>query len=47
MPIPKPQPNENKQQFLARCMSDQTMKKEYEEHKQRYAVCNQQWEDKK
>lgn len=39
MPIPKPESNENKQQFIARCMSDETMKKEYSNPQQRIAVC--------
>lgn len=29
MPIPKPENNEDKQKFVARCMSSETMKKEY------------------
>lgn len=39
MPIPKPESNENKQKFLQRCMSDETMKKEYSNTQQRIAVC--------
>lgn len=39
MPIPKPENNEDKQKFLSRCMSDETMKKDYEDSKQRVAVC--------
>lgn len=39
MPIPKPNPNEDRQKFISRCMSDETMKKEYTDNKQRIAVC--------
>lgn len=39
MPIPKPNKDENKQAFLSRCMSSDTMKSEYPESQQRIAVC--------
>jgi hypothetical protein len=39
MPIPKRKPNEDNQKFTARCMSNETMKKEYPDSKQRVAVC--------
>lgn len=39
MPIPKPQPDENQQSFVSRCMSNEDMKKEYEDSKQRVAIC--------
>ena len=39
MPIPKPNKDEKSQQFVARCMDDEMMKKEYPESKQRVAVC--------
>lgn len=39
MPIPKPSQNEDRQKFIARCMSDDTMKKDYQDSKQRVAVC--------
>lgn len=41
MPIPKRKPNEDKSDFLSRCMSDSTMNKEYPDNSKRYAVCNQ------
>lgn len=41
MPIPKRKPDEDKSDFLSRCMSDSTMNKEYPDNSQRYAVCNQ------
>lgn len=39
MPIPSTKENEDKSDFMARCMSDSTMNKEYPDKKQRYAVC--------
>ena len=40
MPIPKKDKKEDKGKFLERCMSDNVMKKEFPNNKQRYAVCN-------
>lgn len=39
MPIPKRKQNEDKQKFVSRCMSNETMKKEYPDNKQRVAIC--------
>jgi hypothetical protein len=39
MPIPKPHQNEDKQKFVSRCMSSEVMKKDYEDVKQRVAIC--------
>jgi hypothetical protein len=39
MPVPKPNRDENKQAFVSRCMSNDTMKKEYPDSKQRAAIC--------
>lgn len=39
MPIPSPERNEDKDKFVSRCMSSDTMKKEYPDTKQRVAVC--------
>lgn len=39
MPIPEKKPNEDKQKFVSRCMSSETMKKEYPDSKQRVAIC--------
>jgi len=39
MPIPKPEKNEDKQKYVSRCMSDDIMKKEYPNTKQRVAIC--------
>ena len=39
MPIPSKKTGEDRQNFIARCMSDETMKKEYSDSKERIAVC--------
>lgn len=39
MPIPKRKPNEDKQKFIGRCMSNETMKKDYPDSQQRVAIC--------
>ena len=38
MPIPKPNSTETKDEFIQRCMSDETMVNEYDEA-QRYRIC--------
>ena len=47
MPIPKRNQNENAQKFVSRCMSNETMKKEYPDTKQRVAICLGQTRTKK
>ena len=39
MPIPRKRKDEGDQEYLSRCMSDEKMKSEYEDEKQRYAIC--------
>lgn len=39
MPIPSPKPNENKQNFLSRCMSDNKLQQEFPDNQQRLAIC--------
>jgi len=39
MPIPKPHKDEDHQKFIARCMGDDIMKKDYPDNKQRVAIC--------
>lgn len=46
MPVPRPQGNENRDNFLKRCMGDEVMAAEYPDRDQRYAVCTRQWEEK-
>jgi hypothetical protein len=45
MPLPKPNPQENKKEFVMRCMSDETMVKEFPETDQRLAVCSTTYEE--
>ena len=45
--MPTPRANENRDQFLDRCMGDDTMLGEYGENDQRYAVCNSYWDNRK
>mgnify|MGYP003132924800 CR=1 FL=1 len=40
MPLPKPRAQESDNQFINRCMVDNTMLSEYANRNQRYAVCN-------
>tara|TARA_R100000353_G_scaffold72891_1_gene55759 strand:- start:2709 stop:4601 length:1893 start_codon:yes stop_codon:yes gene_type:complete len=44
MPIPSKEDNETNEEFIERCMSDEFMK-EYDDNKQRLAVCYAQLED--
>lgn len=46
MPLPKPRPTENTNQFINRCMVNDTMVSEYSDRRQRYAVCNSLSKDK-
>lgn len=46
MPLIKPSKDEEQDAFIARCMSDEGMKTEYPDDKQRSAVCYSQWENK-
>jgi len=43
VPLPKPKQNETKDEFIKRCMADQTMLDEFPDESQRYAVCLTQW----
>jgi ATP-dependent Clp protease protease subunit len=43
MPLPKPTTDEEKDDFVSRCMSDDVMKEEYPDTDQRMAVCQSQW----
>lgn len=46
MPLPKPKKDEEKEEFMERCMSSEVMKKEFKDKDQRYAVCERRWEKK-
>ena len=43
MPIPKPKKGEKQRAFISRCMSNDTMQREYPDRKQRTAVCFSAW----
>ena len=44
MPIPKPKAGEKRRDFMARCMSDNTMVNEYGKD-QRLAICSTSYKD--
>lgn len=44
MPLPEPEPTEERNEFLQRCMSDETAVADFDDEKQRYAVCIRQWD---
>jgi hypothetical protein len=46
MPLPKPKLDENQNEFMTRCMSDNTMVIEYKRNDQRLAVCYVTWRDR-
>ncbi len=43
MPLPKPEQDEKEKDWLSRCMGDAIMVSDYEDTKQRYAICNSIW----
>ncbi len=47
MPIPKPNSDESRQNFLKRCMGDDTMTSEYTDTDQRLAVCTNEYDSNK
>jgi len=47
MPVPKPRENENEDAFIERYMSNDAMKEEFEDNKQRFAVCRRSWAEEK
>lgn len=44
MPIPKPNKDESQEDFISRCMSDDTMVNDYKEN-QRAGICQTSWND--
>ena len=46
MPVPEPQAGESQEQFIQRCMSNNTMVVEYKDKDQRLAICYTQWKEK-
>jgi len=45
MPIPTPEQDESRDDFVQRCMANPKMIEEFPEESQRLAVCSAQWED--
>lgn len=45
--MPSPKKGESKKKFLQRCMGDPESNKDFPDQKQRYAVCNSFWDQKK
>ena len=43
MPLPKPDSGESHDDFISRCMGNDTMIADYPDEDQRYAVCESQW----
>src|SRR5690554_217009 len=46
MPLLKPNDGETKDEFIGRCMADDTMREEFPDESQRYAVCLTQWNER-
>jgi len=46
MPLPTPKSKEDQKEFINRCVTDDTMLKEYPRKDQRLAVCYTQWKNK-
>lgn len=46
MPIPQPNPNEDKKDFVQRCVANEKMKSEYPNVEQRLAVCSSAFEER-
>jgi len=43
MPLPKPNENEKKPEWIERCMDNDAMKEEFPDNDQRLAVCHARW----
>ncbi|KKL23444.1 hypothetical protein LCGC14_2425310 [marine sediment metagenome] len=43
MPLPTPNADEEQDDFIARCMSDDTAKEDFPDDEQRLAICHSQW----
>lgn len=46
MPIPKPRAREGREAFLSRCMGNATMRADFPDRDQRFAVCSTQWRER-
>ena len=47
MPLPTPNPSEEREAFIGRCMGNPTMNADFPDESQRAAVCYAQWRDSK
>ena len=47
MPLPTRKSDESRQEFMSRCMGDDIMNSEFSDSKQRAAVCNSQFAQRK
>jgi|TARA_Y100000361_G_C11117192_1_gene321071 hypothetical protein len=47
MPLPSKRKNESRSDFMSRCMADDIMNSEFSDPKQRAAVCNSQFTQRK
>ncbi len=45
MPLPEPRNTEERDDFIERCMENETMIDEFSDEDQRYAVCESLWND--
>lgn len=45
--MPNPKPNEQKDEFIKRCMSDSEANNSFPDNEQRYAFCQSQWDEDK
>jgi hypothetical protein len=44
LPVPTPRDDEEENDFISRCMSNETMKDDFPDNDQRLAVCFSAWE---
>jgi len=47
MPLPSPKGEQERDDFISSCMSNENMKGEFHDHKQRLAVCHSKWKKAK
>lgn len=47
MPLPKPNPGESQNDFVARCVTDPVMEREFPRQDQRVVICYVQYRGKK
>lgn len=45
--MPQPSANENKEEFISRCMGDEEAVNDFPDEAQRFAVCSSKWEESK